>query len=37
VRDGQVPDHLQPVFSSTSPTLAEVIRDINKYSNNATT
>lgn len=34
VRDGQVPDQLQPVFSSTSPTLAEVIRDINKYSNN---
>jgi len=34
VRDGQVPDHLQPGFSSTSPTLAEVIRDINKYSNN---
>ena len=34
VRDGQVPDQLPPAFSSTSPTLAEVIRDINKYSNN---
>ena len=34
VREGQVPDALEPAFVSTSPTLAEVIRDINKFSNN---
>ncbi|MCZ2105188.1 MAG: D-alanyl-D-alanine carboxypeptidase/D-alanyl-D-alanine-endopeptidase [Comamonadaceae bacterium] len=34
VRDGQVPEGLQPAFASTSPALAEVVRDINKYSNN---
>jgi D-alanyl-D-alanine carboxypeptidase/D-alanyl-D-alanine-endopeptidase (penicillin-binding protein 4) len=34
VRDGQVPAALQPVFEVASPPLAEVIRDINKYSNN---
>jgi D-alanyl-D-alanine carboxypeptidase/D-alanyl-D-alanine-endopeptidase (penicillin-binding protein 4) len=34
VRDGAVPSHLQPVFSSDSATLAEIIRDINKFSNN---
>jgi len=34
VRDGVAPAHLAPTFSVTSPPLAEVIRDINKYSNN---
>ena len=34
VRDGRVPAGLQPVFQSESPSLAEVVRDINKYSNN---
>src|SRR5450830_748858 len=34
VRDGLVPAGLQPLFSLASPPLAEVIRDINKYSNN---
>lgn len=34
VRDGKVPAGLQPVFELASPPLAEVIRDINKYSNN---
>lgn len=34
VRDGRVPAGLQPVFSASSPPLAEVVRDINKYSNN---
>ena len=34
VRDGRVPAGLQPVFSASSPSLAEVVRDINKYSNN---
>ena len=34
VRDGQVPAALKPVFEITSPSLAEVIRDINKFSNN---
>ena len=34
VRDGAVPANLQPVFSTDSATLAEVIRDINKFSNN---
>lgn len=35
VRDGPVPAGAgTPVFELTSPTLAEVIRDINKYSNN---
>ena len=34
VRDGQVPAGLPPVMSLESPTLAEVVRDINKYSNN---
>lgn len=37
VRDGRVPAGLQPVFSTTSPALAEVVRDINKYSNNVMT
>lgn len=34
VRDGRVPAGLQPAFSIASPSLAEVVRDINKYSNN---
>jgi len=34
VRDGRVPVGLKPAFELTSPPLAEVIRDINKYSNN---
>jgi D-alanyl-D-alanine carboxypeptidase/D-alanyl-D-alanine-endopeptidase (penicillin-binding protein 4) len=33
VRDGVAPS-TRPTFESASPTLAEVIRDINKYSNN---
>ena len=34
VREGLVPPQLRPVFEMESPPLAEVIRDINKYSNN---
>ena len=34
VRDGQVPAGLQPAFSVTSPPLAAVVRDVNKFSNN---
>ena len=34
VRYGTVPAHLVPAFSAASPQLAEVVRDINKYSNN---
>lgn len=34
VRSGRVPLGLMPVFQHASPTLAEVIRDINKFSNN---
>ena len=34
VRDGRVPDRLEPLTASVSPPLAEVVRDINKYSNN---
>ncbi len=34
VRDGPVPAAATPVFEVTSPSLAEVVRDINKYSNN---
>ncbi|MGJ7544908.1 D-alanyl-D-alanine carboxypeptidase/D-alanyl-D-alanine endopeptidase [Variovorax sp. LT1R16] len=34
VRDGRVPSDLKPAFEVSSPPLAEVIRDINKYSNN---
>lgn len=34
VRDGRVPAALQPAFQASSPSLAEVVRDINKYSNN---
>ena len=34
VRDGKVPAGLQPAFQLESPSLAEVVRDVNKYSNN---
>jgi D-alanyl-D-alanine carboxypeptidase/D-alanyl-D-alanine-endopeptidase (penicillin-binding protein 4) len=34
VREGKVPAGLAPTFELASPPLAEVIRDINKYSNN---
>ncbi|HSV81380.1 MAG TPA: D-alanyl-D-alanine carboxypeptidase/D-alanyl-D-alanine-endopeptidase [Ramlibacter sp.] len=34
VRDGSVPAGLRPAFEFASPPLAEVVRDINKYSNN---
>ena len=34
VRDGQVSAGLKPVFWHESPSLAEVVRDINKFSNN---
>ena len=34
VREGRAPVGLRSAFEVTSPTLAEVIRDINKYSNN---
>ncbi len=34
VREGPVPEGVKPSFEITSPPLAEVVRDINKYSNN---
>ena len=34
VVDGSAPAALKPAFEMKSPTLAEVVRDINKYSNN---
>ena len=34
VRDGRVPAQLKPAFEVQSPTLTEVVRDINKFSNN---
>ena len=34
VRDGVLPPGARLVSTTTSPTLAEVVRDINKYSNN---
>jgi D-alanyl-D-alanine carboxypeptidase/D-alanyl-D-alanine-endopeptidase (penicillin-binding protein 4) len=34
VREGTVPAGLPPAFEHASPPLAEVVRDINKYSNN---
>ncbi len=34
VREGRAPAGLRPAFEAVSPPLAEVIRDINKYSNN---
>jgi len=37
VRDGLVPGHLKPAWENQSPALAEVVRDINKFSNNVMT
>ena len=34
VREGAMPVHLKPLWSHESPSLAEVVRDINKFSNN---
>lgn len=34
VHDGRVPAGLQPALQIESPSLAEVVRDVNKYSNN---
>ncbi len=34
VRDGVVPANLKPAFQNESATLSEVVRDINKFSNN---
>ncbi len=34
VREGPAPEGVPPSFELTSPALAEVVRDINKYSNN---
>jgi D-alanyl-D-alanine carboxypeptidase/D-alanyl-D-alanine-endopeptidase (penicillin-binding protein 4) len=34
VREGRAPTDAKPTFESRSPPLAEVVRDINKYSNN---
>ena len=34
VREGPAPDGVKPSFELSSPPLAEVVRDINKYSNN---
>ena len=34
MRDGKEPAGLKPAFVVTSPALAEVVRDVNKYSNN---
>ena len=34
VREGPIPAGLKPLFEVSSPPLAELIRDINKYSNN---
>ncbi|HEX2546398.1 MAG TPA: D-alanyl-D-alanine carboxypeptidase/D-alanyl-D-alanine-endopeptidase [Ramlibacter sp.] len=34
VRDGRAPEGTRPVFEFASPPLAEVVRDINKFSNN---
>ncbi|ATA57319.1 D-alanyl-D-alanine carboxypeptidase/D-alanyl-D-alanine-endopeptidase [Variovorax boronicumulans] len=34
MREGRVPAGLKPAFDFESPPLAEVVRDINKYSNN---
>lgn len=34
VREGKVPAGLKPAFVGTSAPLAEVVRDVNKYSNN---
>ena len=34
VKEGRAPAGLRPAFEATSPPLADVIKDINKYSNN---
>ena len=34
VREGAMPAHLKPLWSHESPSLSEVVRDINKFSNN---
>jgi len=34
VRDGKVPAQLRPVLESQSPALGELVRDVNKFSNN---
>jgi serine-type D-Ala-D-Ala carboxypeptidase/endopeptidase (penicillin-binding protein 4) len=34
VREGPAPEGVKPTFELTSPSLSEVVRDINKYSNN---
>jgi D-alanyl-D-alanine carboxypeptidase/D-alanyl-D-alanine-endopeptidase (penicillin-binding protein 4) len=34
VHDGTLPEGAAPVFSVESPALAQIVRDINKYSNN---
>ena len=34
VREGAAPENVKPTFEIGSPSLAEVVRDINKYSNN---
>jgi len=35
VRDGTVPVNARPLVTQPSPALSEVVRDVNKYSNNA--
>ena len=35
VREGPAPEGVKPSFELVSPALSEVVRDINKYSNNA--
>ena len=37
VRDGRVPAGLKPAWEHQSPALADVVRDINKFSNNVMT
>ncbi|HBH39138.1 MAG TPA: D-alanyl-D-alanine carboxypeptidase/D-alanyl-D-alanine-endopeptidase [Curvibacter sp.] len=37
VREGRVPEGMAPAFALESPPLAELVRDINKYSNNVMT
>ena len=37
VREGRPPEGLAPAFALESPPLAELVRDINKYSNNVMT
>lgn len=37
VREGRVPEGLKPAWENQSPALGEVVRDINKFSNNVMT